>query len=321
VAEPGAAVAAEDAIVESRLEIVAADGFRLGAVLYARAGDASPEHAAVFNAGGGLSSLRYRHFLRFLAAEGIPVLAYDYRGVGMSRPPRWRGFDAGIEDWCEFDHVAAIEALRARYPRAHLASVSHSIGCLIAAAAPNAGTLHQMVFIAPHTGYWGDYLQPWRWPMALMWHAIMPAAASVVGYFPASRLGLGDDLPRRVARQWAARRTPDYRPGAAGGDPTRETVALDRLARLTVPALVISISDDAFAPEIAVRRFLMGLPVMPLVRRVIDARTCGRAVGHYGIFRRTHARLWNVVARFLRADGPAGHPAEPDVVVATARQA
>jgi predicted alpha/beta hydrolase len=301
VAVPGDVAADGSEVVESRLEITAPDGYRLGALLVARANLCDPADAVVFNAGGGLSSLRYRHFLRFLARQGLPVLAYDYRGVGMSRPASWRNFDAGIEDWCELDQVSAIEALRTRYPAARLSSVSHSIGCMIAAAAPNAPVLHQMVFIAPHTAYWGDYLQPWRWPMAFMWHVLMPAVARVIGHFPASRLGLGDDLPRRVALQWASRRTPDYRPGAAGGDPARETVALDRMARLTVPALVISITDDAFAPEIAVRRFLMGLSQAPTVRRVVDARVSGGAVGHYGYFRRANARLWRIASRFLGA--------------------
>lgn len=299
--DPGDVDAEVVEVVESRLEIAAPDGYRLGALLYARADLRDPADAVVFNAGGGLSSLRYRHFLRFLALQGLPVLAYDYRGVGVSRPASWRNFDAGIEDWCELDQVSAIEAMRARFPAARLASVSHSIGCMIAAAAPNAPALHQMVFIAPHTAYWGDYLQPWRWPMAFMWHMLMPVTARVVGYFPASLLGLGDDLPRRVALQWASRRTPDYRPGAAGGDPARETVALDRMARLTVPALVISITDDAFAPEIAVRRFLMGLAQAPVVRRVVDARSSGGAVGHYGYFRRANARTWEIASRFLGA--------------------
>jgi predicted alpha/beta hydrolase len=300
---PGEVPAEDVAVVETRLEIAAPDGYRLGAQLFARADLRDPADAVVFNAGGGLSSLRYRHFLRFLARQGMPVLAYDYRGVGISRPINWRGFDAGIEDWCELDQVGAIEAMRARFPAARLSSVSHSIGCMIAAAAPNAPGLHQMVFIAPHTAYWGDYLQPWRWPMAFMWHVLMPATARVVGYFPASRLGLGDDLPRRVALQWASRRTPEYRPGAAGGDPERETVALDRMARLTVPALVISITDDAFAPEIAVRRFLMGLARAPVVRRVVDARVDGATVGHWGYLRRANTRMWELASRFLGAAG------------------
>ena len=117
---PGDVAAEGGEVVESRLEIAAPDGYRLGAVLFARADLRNPVDAVVFNAGGGLSSLRYRHFLRFLALQGLPVLAYDYRGVGISRPASWRNFDAGIEDWCELDQASAIEAMRARFPAARL---------------------------------------------------------------------------------------------------------------------------------------------------------------------------------------------------------
>lgn len=297
---PGSAGVEVDEVIESKVEFTTPDGYRLGAVMFTRADLCAPADAAVFNAGGGLSSLRYRHFLRFLASKRIPVLAYDYRGVGMSRPTRWRGFDAGIEDWCEFDQASAIETLRSRFPEAHLASVSHSIGCMVAAGAPNAPTLKQMVFIAPHTAYWGDYLQPWRWPMALTWHVLMPAAARAFGHFPAGHLGLGDDLPRRVALQWASRRTPDYRPGSAGGDAAREAVILDRLARLSVPTLVISIADDAFAPEVAVRRFLMGLPSTPMVRRLIRVQEGRKTIGHIGFFRRSCSHQWPMVSSFIK---------------------
>ena len=287
-------------VEESRLEIGARDGYLLGATLYVRAGHGDPTDAVVFNAGGGLSTVRYRYFLRFLAAEGFPVLAYDYRGVGMSRPASWRGFDAGIEDWAEFDQAGAIDALRARFPAARLTSVSHSIGCMVASAAPNAPLLSQMVFIAPHTAYCGDYKQPWRWPMTLLWHVVMPWIARAVGYFPASRLGLGDDFPRRVALQWASRRTPDYRPGASGADAEREAGLRDRAFALVMPALVISMTDDAFATEGAVRRFLANAPHIDADVRLIDPKTMPPAIGgHLGLFSRRSVEIWRLIIQFL----------------------
>ena len=287
-------------VEESRLEITARDGHQLGATLYMRAKQGAAVDAVVFNGGGGLSTVRYRYFLRYLAAEGYPVLAYDYRGVGMSIPSSWRGFDAGIEDWAEFDQAGAIDALRARFPAARLTSVSHSIGCMFAAAAPNASSLYQMVFIAPHTAYCGDYKQPWRWPMTLLWHVLMPGIARAVGYFPASRLGLGDDFPRRVALQWASRRTPDYRPGASGADPKREAGIRDRMLMLAIPALVISMIDDVFAPEVAVRRFLAGTPHIKAGVRFIDRKTVPHAKGgHLGFFSRRNVAIWALIAEVL----------------------
>jgi predicted alpha/beta hydrolase len=287
-------------VEEKRLEIAARDGYRLGATLYVRAKQGDPANAVVFNAGGGLSTVRYRFFLRYLAAEGFPVLAYDYRGVGISSPASWRGFDAGIEDWTEFDQAGAIDALRARYPAARLMSVSHSIGCMFAAAAPNASSLSQMVFIAPHTAYCGDYKQPWRLPMTLLWHVLMPGIARTVGYFPGSRLALGDDFPRRVALQWASRRTPDYRPGASGADAYREAGIRDRMLTLALPALVISMTDDAFAPEVAVRRFLAGAPHVEADVRLVDPKTLPHAVGgHLGVFSRRNVAIWASIADVL----------------------
>jgi predicted alpha/beta hydrolase len=287
-------------VEESRLEIAARDGYRLGATLYMRAGSGDPADAVVFNAGGGLSTVRYRHFLRYLAAEGFPVLAYDYRGVGMSSPASRREFDAGIEDWTEFDQAGAIDALRARFPAARMTSVSHSIGCMFAAGAPNASLLCQMVFIAPHAAYWGDYSQPWRWPMTLLWHVAMPGIARAVGYFPASRLGLGDDFPRRFALQWASRRTPDFRPGASGGDAKREAAIRDRLLAIVVPALVISMTDDAFAPEVAVKRFLANTPHIDADIRLIDPKAMPPALGgHLGFFSRKNVAIWASIVEFL----------------------
>jgi predicted alpha/beta hydrolase len=72
------------------------------------------------------------------------------------------------------------------------------------------------------------------------------------------------------------------------------------MARLEVPALVISITDDAFAPEIAVRRFLMGLPSTPIVRRTLSAVNKQSTIGHFGYFRSARSNLWKIVTRFIQ---------------------
>lgn len=293
--------AGERIVDEEPIALRARDGYALAATLFRRRGQAQSEDVVVFNAGGGLSSARYLHFVRFLAAEGFPALAYDYRGVGRSRPAKLRGFAAGFEDWAEHDQAAAIDFLRARYPRARLASVSHSIGGLVAAAAPNANELAQMVFIGPHTGYFGDYTTAWKWPMTLMWHAVMPLLSRTVGYFPGRLAGLGDDFPLRFALQWSGRRTPEFALDPSTPEGERGRQALQRIGALAVPCMAISVSDDPFAGEVGVRRFLFALPSAPVVRTEIDAHEERRGrIGHFGFFSRRHARLWPLVSRFLQ---------------------
>jgi predicted alpha/beta hydrolase len=76
------------------------------------------------------------------------------------------------------------------------------------------------------------------------------------------------------------------------------------MARLNVSALVVSIADDAFAPEIAVRRFLMGLPSAPMVRRPVRIRGRQKAIGHFGFFRSSCSHEWTVVSKFLKTAVP-----------------
>lgn len=282
-------------------EVTARDGLALGARLYLADAQADPRDAIVFSSGGGLSVVRYHHFLASLAAQGVPVLAFDYRGVGLSRPRRLRGYVASLQDWSELDQAGAIDALRSRFPLARLSSVSHSIGGLVASTAPNANELAHLVFISPHTGYWRDYAKPWRAPMTLAWHAMMPLLAHAVGYFPGRALRLGDDIPRGVALQWAGRRHPRFELGRDAGQAARSARMLANAAHLTQPAMAITFSDDAFSTDAGVRRFLHLAPRMPFVRRHFEA-TPAQRFGHFGFFSRRSRALWPLVARFVAED-------------------
>jgi predicted alpha/beta hydrolase len=271
-----------------QLRLRATDGYELGAVFYAALRPRGPRRVAVLHGGAGIPALRYRRFARFLAEWGIPVLTYDYRGIGLSRPPVLRGFRATIEDWAEYDSAGAIAWLRERFPHDELLGISHSIGCLPLGGAPNATEQARIVLVGAHTGYYGDYRPLYRLPMAVAWHGLMPAVTRFVGYFPADRLGLGEDLPAGMALQWAERRSPELRP--SGAEPAQERMRrlLDRCAVLQCPAIAISISDDAFATVAGTKRLLSYFPRLSSPQHVVftpaDAQV--RSIGHFGFFRR-----------------------------------
>jgi len=250
----------------------------------------------LFNAGGGLAIRRYRHFLRYLASEGFPVLAYDYRGVGSNRPTRLRGFDAGLEDWAEFDHAGAIDDIRTRYPNARLTTISHSIGGLVSCSVPNGADQGRIVLIAPHTGYWRDYQTAWKVPMTLMWHGLMPLVSRIVGYFPGSRVGLGDDFPLRFALQWSSRTAAEFQVDTRDA---RVWTLLGNAEVLMSPVLVVSFSDDAFASRAGVSRLLSLIPRAPVERCELDARRLARRIGHFGFFSRRNQALWSMIPHLL----------------------
>ena len=231
----------------------------------------------------------------YLAEHGIPTLTYDYRGIGRSRPSALRGFRAAIEDWAEYDCAGAIRWLRQRFPAAQILGIAHSIGALLAGGAPNAFEQERLILIGGHTGYYGDYGERYRLPMTLVWHALMPVLTRLVGYFPARRLGLGEDLPAKFALQWAARRSAELRPAGTGPGDQRLQKLLDRCATLQRPVLLVSISDDPFATPIGMKRLMGYYPrLFPVQRLHFTPADAGvRRIGHFGFFsRRVGSALW-----------------------------
>lgn len=279
----------------TQVHVRALDDYELGGIFYPAPLAVEPQRAAIVHCGAGIPAARYRRFAGFLAASGIPTLVYDYRGIGLSRPKALRGFRAAIEDWAEYDCGGALAWMRERFPNADLVGIAHSIGALLAGGAPNSAEHDRLVLVGGHTGYFGDYHPRYRVPMTAVWHGLMPAMTLMLGYFPASRLGLGEDIPARIALQWASRRSPDLRPHGIGPGYARVQALLDRCAALQRPALIVSISDDAFATEGGVKRLLSYYPrLFPLERIMYTPADAGtRRIGHFGLFgRRAGAALW-----------------------------
>lgn len=316
-------------VVEDRIVLSALDGAQLGGILYRPNDVIRPARVLVFNTGGGIPAVRYRRFARFMAASGVPILTYDYRGIGESRPAQMRGFSAVLEDWTEYDCGGAIAWLRLRYPDAEIIGVAHSVGALLFGGAPNASELTRYVMICPHTGYVGDYRAGYRLPMAVLWHGIMPVLTRIFGYFPARSLGLGDNIPSGIALQWAARKTPELRPEATDPSGERGRLAIARCAALSGRALILTVSDDAFATGAGANRLLSNFPKLCAERWLVSPEDAGvRRLAHFGVFRASaQPHVWTrILAYIVLGQSPRGaklarhplhdrkHPLPPDAL-------
>jgi predicted alpha/beta hydrolase len=165
---------------------------------------------------------------------------------------------------------------------------------------PASNALQQLVLICPHTGFHDDYGFWLRLAVRICWRVLGPPLRATLGYFPANRLGFGEDLPDRIALQWAARSKAAFALGLKNGDATREQRILENVKRLRVPALIVSVEDDTWATENGVRRVLQIYRGLLLIRRTIKKSPKDRRLGHSGFFRRSQrTRHWAAIVRFL----------------------
>ena len=244
-----------------------------------------PESAAtssVLIAGASAVPARfYRRFARYLAVRGMRAVTFDYRGIDTSLHGGIRSVQTGMRDWAEKDLAAVIDHVSNRFPDTPLAVIGHSAGGQFVALADNSRRIDALMLVAAQSGYWRHWPPRHRYLLAALWYGVMPGMAGLLGYFPARRLGLGENLPAGVAKEWARWcRHPAYFVEADG-----EPIKLN-LDRFTGPVISYSIDDDWMAPRAAVDALYEHFSGAKRERRHVRPGDCGvDALGHFGFFR------------------------------------
>jgi len=253
------------------ITLTAADGYRLSATLHGERAD----RAVLILPATGVPQGYYAKFAAWLAQQGFQVLTFDYRGIGQSLQGHVREVRARMRDWVLLDAAAAMQFLPS--PRIHV--VGHSFGGQALGLLPSPQRIASALVVGAQSGYWRNWPalgRAWMWPVT---HFALPGLSHLLGYFPGSRLGFGEDLPKGVAIEWASWcRNPTYLVGALRVE--------EAYARFGAPLRAYAFSDDPFAPLHAVHKLLELYPGAPGEVRVMTPKDLGvRRVGHFGFFR------------------------------------
>jgi predicted alpha/beta hydrolase len=245
----------------------------------------------------GVPQEYYGKFAAFLAERGFSVLTLDYRGIGRSLHSELRDVKATMRDWARLDGAAALDFLEKELPPGgKLLVVGHSFGGQALGLLPRFQRVAAALVVGSQSGYWRKWPllgRAWMWPAT---HVVLPSVARLLGYFPMSRFGLGEDLPAGVAIEWARWcRDPAYLVGALG-------VQAD-YAKFSAPLRAYAITDDRFAPPSAVAALLELYPAARSELRRVAPRDLGvRSIGHFGFFREGFLdSLWREAGDWLLA--------------------
>lgn len=272
------------------VRIAATDGYALSGRLKGVHRDGP---FVLINGATGVKQRYYARFADWLVHRGATVLTWDYRGIGESKPHRLHGFEGTMSDWGRHDFEGVLQFIAREFPQRELVVVGHSIGGQLLGQAASNGRIARAVTVGSQLGYWGFWPGMKKLAMASLWFGLMPGIAHVAGRFP-GQLGIGEDLPKHVALEWARwGRSPEF--FLAHG------ISRDGFSRLRAPVIAYSFSDDDYAPKAACDALHALYVNAQVERRHLTPRDVGaRELGHFGFFRETFAaRLWEPLAPFL----------------------
>jgi predicted alpha/beta hydrolase len=294
----------------------AADGFSLRGHLWRNAAAQHPADrpVVIINPATSVRARYYARFAEFLHSHGFDVLTYDYRGIGESRPPSLRHFQAGWLDWGRLDFEAALTFVSTHMTGQPIYVVAHSVGGFLIGLAASSHRVQRIFTMGAQYAYWRDYASHKRASMLLKWHVVMPLVTRLIGYFPGQRLGWLEDTPQGVVRDWTAP-YPHFEDGWRRGsccmpEPELQTL-VERFSSVRGATLAVSLTDDEFGTIPAIQRLLRYYRNSPRTHLHIEPQAIGEmSVGHFSFFHsRFESSLWRVPLEWLRhgclpADAP-----------------
>lgn len=265
--------------------LIAMDGYRLRALKYRPAGNA---RGNIILAGAtGVPQRFYRRFAEYAASRGFATLTFDYRGIGMSKPASLKGFHTDFLEWAVLDLAAAVEAMADGAAPSFM--VGHSFGGHAFGLLPNVERIASLYTFGTGAG-WAGWMPPLeRWRVRILWNVVGPAITWWKGYLAWNSLGMGEDLPLGVYKQW--RRWCRY-PRYFLDDPAMQQMA-QGFEKIHQPVFAANAVDDLWAPPRSRDAFMSGYRNAHLHTIDLDPKKIGMAgIGHLGYFRSDAQPLW-----------------------------
>lgn len=275
--------------------IEARDGHELVATIYVPS-EGEPERVVIVAAATGVKQAFYEPYARFLAGNRCAVVTFDYRGIGKSLKTKITEVDATIRDWGQKDYPAVVDFAKKKFPGKKLQIVGHSVGGQLVGMLDNVDEVDAVITVAAQHGY------HWRYPLkdalvfGLLWWILMPLLSVLFGYFPSRKFGLGENLPKGAALEWARFcRSKDYFI-TPDGTPIRTG-----FEKYTGPLRAYDFADDDRAPEICVKALHAYFTKTTVDHRHVDPKEVGHRVGHVGFFlAKFKESLWRESLEWLR---------------------
>lgn len=276
-----------------KLELITKDQVSLAVHLFRP--EKSNGKLLLINSATGVKQQVYFSFARFFAEHGFTVIAYDYRGIGLSKPDNMKGFRASMRIWGSEDYKTITQYIKAEFSGYKKYCLGHSVGALILGMNEDSEMFEEFIFVGTQNAFVGNLKFRTRIEAYLGFGIVQPLTTGLLGYFPANWFGLGESLPKNCAYDW--------RTLILNRKSTNRLLEKmeDYSKNLTQKVFVIRAEDDAWLTEKGVLSLLNNTypNLRPSYRLLKTTESDKKEIGHINFFRSYNKKLWNIILNEL----------------------
>ncbi|MFC4700194.1 alpha/beta fold hydrolase [Glaciecola siphonariae] len=235
----------------------------------------------------GVPQRFYQSYAKAANQAGFNVLTLDYRGIGQSKATSLKNFKMDYLDWAQQDLAAGLtKACEYGLP---VYIVGHSYGGHAVGLLPNSHLIEGAYVFGTGAG-WSGWMPPLeRIKVNLMWKVIAPVIVKHHGYLAWSKLGMGEDLPIDVYRQW--KRWCSY-PHYFFDDPTMRHLH-EQFAGFDKPLVAANAIDDKWAQPASRDAFFKAYKNAQVSRiNLKPSQKNMKSIDHMGYFKKQAGLIW-----------------------------
>lgn len=244
----------------------------------------------------GIKRQFYGAFATFLCEQGFGVITFDNRGIGESVDGAVSKSSASLIKWGEQDMPAVLDALKMHFPQVPYFLVGHSAGGQLLGLMHNVHDLTAFCNFGSSSGSLRNMRKSYLIKAHFFMNVFIPISNLLFGHTKSHWVGMGEPLPKHVARQWQRWCNGEGYVKTAFG----KEVANHQYDHISMPSKWLLATDDDIANITNVHDMISVFPKMNAEVEQLSPRDHDVVtIGHMKFFSRTCKHLWPKVSDYF----------------------
>jgi predicted alpha/beta hydrolase len=276
--------------------IKCSDSVELAATIYEPTITITVKGAVMMAPATGIKRQFYANFAHYLANNGYGVITFDNRGIGGSSTGPVTQNAASLQCWGEKDMPAVLEYLQQTFPQTKYHLVGHSAGGQLIGLMHNAMDISSMFNFACSSGQLTNMKLSYLVQAHFFMNFFIPLSNAMFGHTKSQWLGMGEPLPKSVAKQWQQWCNGQGYVKTAFG----KTVHQHCYNELILPSLWVNAVDDDIANNANVADMMSVFPKLNGQTLTLTPSEHGLSeIGHMKFFSSKSQVLWPLALDWL----------------------